>query len=195
MSEPSDIVRVHNIGEQTLRLRYNNKVTVIEPGQDSIVARENAILHFGNPDASPDRPAKNRSIYNAREEEYHRLRGRYGAAEGKDDAGEYWDKRPRVKVYEQDGTEWVTVLDDPKGEKMPVKGAPKISAEEEMAFLRKRMQALEQRYNNPQAATVSDVPEDTAEFAPPRKRGRPAKVQAAIPEDFEESPDVVAEEA
>lgn len=79
------------------------------PAQSEGLAPIDAVrLWFGDPelrDVGDD---------NARDREYKRLRQRYGAGMGTDDA-EWEAQKPRMEVYTLDGERVTTVIDDPTG--------------------------------------------------------------------------------
>lgn len=104
----SEMRLVTNVGDRPYTDGYAGTTYLFNPGATQVVPKEAADLWFGDP------TVRNEKHRRRREQEYDRLRIRYG---GFDDNDIFEENRPRVKVTSIDGeTEFTTVLDDPQGD-------------------------------------------------------------------------------
>lgn len=174
---PNDMVRVRNLGDENLRIAYDSKATVIPPGQDGFVAKEAACAHFGVWWSQPGgRPID-------RKEEARRVKGLYGCFPGSPVEGDWENSKPKVEIYEMDGTRVSTVIEDPEGVNLPV------TERQDDSHLRTTVQAMQEQLEKMQSqldqkdsiisqGIATELPqEDTPDTAPKRTRNQP-QVQA-----------------
>lgn len=177
----ADLVRVRNLDSKSLRIAYNSQPTVIGAGQDGFVDREAACAHFGVWwSVKGGRPID-------RTEEYGRVRGLYGSFPGapQDANTPSWeDVKPKVEIYELDGTKVSTVIEDPEGEAIPVterqdEGHMRATVEKMREQLEEMQRKLDTSETIVAAHTAPELPaEDSPDTAPRRKR-QPGKIEAA----------------
>lgn len=172
----ADLVRVRNLDTKSLRIAFDSKLTVIGPKQDGFVDREAACAHFGVWwSVKGGRPID-------RTEEYGRIRGLHGCFPGapQDENSPNWeDVKPKVEIYEVNGTKVSTVIDDPEGENVP------ITERDDDDHMRATMQQMKDQLEDMQrkldtsqsivaAHTAPSLPaEDSPETAPKRRRQAP----------------------
>lgn len=181
----AEIVRVLNSGPSEVNLAYDGRPTKVGPGKEAYVEREVAVIHLGDWTARGKR----------RQEEYRRIRGKYGCLPGatveleagnpdsRVNADEVWKKRmPRVELYDSVGERVTTVLEDPEGESLPAEGSEDVDKERMIESLRQQLGRLEQEVY----ATREDVTETPAEDTPDanrKRRGKPPRVESAVGEE------------
>lgn len=160
-----DHVRVKNLAEDNLVLRYNSQEYVVPAEGDALVPAECAAIWFGdwnkrNTDRKPDR-----------NKEVTRLRGLYGAHAGFEGADTRWEERqPKVELYTADGQRLIGVLDDPSGDTLPAVGGEYNA--KLIDDMRTRMQEMEARMQE-MTGGLEDIPEDTPDKPPARKKRKP----------------------
>lgn len=183
----ADIVTVENRSSEDFRGAYNSKSFVVPAGKKTIIDREAAVIWFGdwntrNVGSDP------RTQYRARELE--RLKGLYGALF--DDPLEdpripdplrgeqkWAANKPNVALYEADGKAIVSVIEDPAGEGLPLEDAPAEDLAAAMATLQAQVAEMQSKLIAAQEAQATNqIPEDTPEDAPRRRRG-PVTVDAS----------------
>lgn len=155
-----DHVRVHNDGDSDILVQFNSQPFLIPAGQAGLLPREAACKDFGNWDARGD----------DREREYRRLRGLYGALDGMaGDTERFNSNRPKVRIFETDGEQVVTVMEDPIGKGLPVVGQPLDETQAIIAEMRREIDELKNG-REPESHAALAVPDDTPETAPRRVR-------------------------
>lgn len=177
----ADLVRIRNLGESNLKVTFDSKSTIIPANSEGFVDREAACAHFGVWWAVPGgRPID-------RKEEVRRVRGLYGClpdGPANEHALDWETVRPKIEIFEMDGTKASTVIDDPEGQDLPlIERSDDAHLREVMAKMQEQMEQMQQQLDNRDqiiaAGTASELPaEDSPEFAPRRKRNAP-EVQAA----------------
>lgn len=103
---PLRICRAVNEGTIPFKDACDSQVYLINPGSESLIPFDAAVLWFGNPDTI-DIDARRRD----RTDEYARIRVRYGIYEHEDRLGQM----PQVMVYTLEGDKINMVKDDPEG--------------------------------------------------------------------------------
>lgn len=183
----ADIVRVKNRAGVPFEGRYNNQPFTIPARGDSIIDREAAIIWFGDWEA---RDIGRDPRMHFRSQEVARLKGLYGAHfdDPREDprfenpltADEKWERnKPQIDLFEADGTPIISVIADPTGKGLPIEGAPAEDLAAVMADMQRQMTELQSKLIAAQeAASTSDIPEDSPNDAPRRRRG-PVTVEQA----------------
>lgn len=186
----ADVILVKNVGSDPFDVRYNSRSTIIPPQDTAIVDVEAAKLWFGDWDA---RNVGKEERHQFRSQELARLKGLYGAHYDDDMrqpdpripeplfAEQKWDRnQPRIELYEQDGTRIISVLDDPKGDSLPLEDASSDVLARTIEQMQKQLEDMNQRLLKAQEAqSTMDIPTDSPETAPQRRRGA-VKVDAAL---------------
>lgn len=171
-----DIVRVKNLGTTPLRLVYNSQPTVVAPKQEGFIERECAVIYFGNPNLRNDPTAEHFDDKNARNIEFNRLRGMYGASVGYEGADALWEQnKPKAEVAEVSGEKWTTVIEDPQGKDLSVVGMPEPDKEQVLIAMQRQIQELQKQIQSPNEQPQGSPDEDRP--TQPRQ-GRKPVVQA-----------------
>src|SRR4051812_31898248 len=113
-----DIVRAVNTGGAVFTIGWDSKQYKLEPGKDTFIPFEAACLWFGDPRSTNSiQSIKNQhgmvSFVPDRDSEVRRLRVKYGNIGGDE---RYVDPGPSVDLFDLEGNQITTVLDDPEGE-------------------------------------------------------------------------------
>lgn len=183
----ADIVQVENRADQDFKGAYNSKVFIVPAGKKTIIDREAAVIWFGdwntrNIGSDP------RTQYRHRELE--RLKGIYGAHfdDPREDpripeplrAEEKWEaNKPNIALFDTDGSRIVSIIEDPEGAQLPLEDAPAEDLAAAMATLQAQMAEMQSKLIAAQEAqSTNQIPEDTPESAPRRRRG-PVTVDAS----------------
>lgn len=195
----AESVRVTNLGAEPIVGAYDGNGFLIPPGETAILPSAAAKKDWGDWEA---RNLSRDPKFCYRDQEYARLRGIYGVSEGArvpltQNGVPVTDKEtgavievladtiveerlPKVKLEQLDGTPIIGVLDDPKGESMPLEGASTEDTAAVIEALRqdmlKQQQTIDALLSN-QAAV--DVPVDSPENAPRPKTSKPKTVSAS----------------
>ena len=176
----ADYIRCKNLGSKPLRLGYNNRVTVIQPGEDGIIDRECACIHFGNWERrNYQRLSDGRWMYERREE-LRRLKGQAGSDDEGRSALEHDDvwqaRKPKVEIWDGN-VKVVSVIDDPEGSSMPEPVQSNMG--EQIAWLQKQIQELQGKLLDSQTEDeMPDIPEDSPDTAS-RRNPRAAQIAPA----------------
>lgn len=184
-------VTVRNLhDDRELKGSYNSEPWVIPAGKSAVLPREAAIIAFGDWESRPGIRVRNPDTglyeHNAREVEFARIRGRCGVAEGavleldgKEVPSEALleDRLPKVQIEEMDGTKVVTVVEDPKGEGLPVEGSSMLSTQELLARLEEQQKrhAEEIERLKQQAFNVATSNTEMPDEDKPSTRRKPSK--------------------
>jgi hypothetical protein len=175
-----EVVRLHNVGSQDFRGKYDGVRYVIQAGGQAIVPVE-AMQHWlGRPHAI------DRGRWRERTDEFNRLKQLYGSAfvdpevDGPIDEEAKWARnKPFLEAYDLDGTRIITVVDDPKGEHLnpaDVTQAEQRVVLDQMEALKRQLSQLQSEYAAQQAGQMTDlddVPIDEPKTVPVgAKRGR-----------------------
>lgn len=175
MADTNDFVRVRNTGDRPLRIVYDSKVTTVAPGQEGIVAREAAKIHFGDWEVLDDERRPWRT------DEYRRIRGLAGCNEhgvsAMNDLRIWEERQPHVELYEGDGTRIVTVIEDPAG--LQRKAVVEVDRDAQLKFLQEQVELL-MAARDDERRVVTNEPTSILEDKPEVRRGRPR--QAAVGE-------------
>lgn len=168
---PLRIVRAVNPGTRPFRDMCDSQDYKIDPGSETLIPFDAAILWFGNPDTL-DIDARRRD----RTDEYARVRVRYGIYEHEHRLSEM----PEVEIFTLDGERIFMVKDDPDGSK----ANPGLVADDDalrtvqrqlLAMQAQQAQLLEALAKNPDAAQtimrtlqgeLPDVPDDAGQTQP-----------------------------
>lgn len=136
-----DIVRAVNTGDLPFTIGWDSRQYKLEPGKDTFIPFEAACLWFGDPRSSNSiQSIKNQhgmvSFVPDRDSEVRRLRVKYGNIGGDE---RFVDPGPSVDLYDLEGNQITTVLDDPEGDDVTV-ATPTITDQNSLVEMVARQQ-------------------------------------------------------
>lgn len=175
-----DVVIARNKSKEPFKGKYNSVPFVIPAEGEALLDREAAVIWFGD---WTTRNIGSEDRLQFRTQEWNRLRGMYGA--GFDDpledrrieeplqADQKWERnKPKIELFDSDGTPIVGVIDDPAGATLPLEGAPAGDITAAMAEMQRQMDVLQsQVLAAKEAQSVSTIQEDDPTTATRRRRG------------------------
>lgn len=193
----AEIVRIKNVGDSDFRDGFDGRTYVIPAGAETMVDYNAMCLWLGHPMANNYDP-RNR----VRVQEYQRLRVRYGVSAKElelnqkgqlvDTDGLFKQMRPKLEVYNLDGSPILTVADDPdgtflttpddqSGDSQQLIMARMHQMEQEMANLRNQLaqQARAEQALNDAVPTPTDTSD---RIIPSQDQGIPGTVPAPPPD-------------
>lgn len=136
-----DVIRAVNRGETTVAIAWNNRPYKLEPGKDQFIPFEAACLWFGDPRSTNSiQSVRNDQGIVAfvpdRESEVRRLRVKYGNIGGDE---RFVQEKPTIELYDLEGNQIVTPLEDPLGETVNV-ATPTVADNNDLLELVARQQ-------------------------------------------------------
>ena len=184
----ADVIVARNRGDKPFEVKFNSRITTIPAGGEAIIDREAAVVWFGDWEA---RNVGKAEMHQFRSQELARLKGLYGAHF--DDrpgdprtpepltADEKWVRYcPQIELYNTSNERIIGILDDPTGHSLPLEDAPSDVLAAAVNRMQSEMEDLKAQIAaaNEAKATI-DIPVDSSENSPQRRRGN-VKVDAAL---------------
>lgn len=176
----AELRRVRNLSELPFFDAYGGQHFLIEPGAEALVPLEACDLWFG------DNNLRNEVTRNYRNEEWERLKVRYGAYA---DEALWQEACPKVEVLTVDNEAIETVLSDPHGTKVHVAN-PTIDEQTQLVqMIQQQQRDLEtlraeyQRMARSNEALAAGVTEEDKPVAPASRRARNQGKPLGVEED------------
>lgn len=172
----SDFVTAINEGDEPFTYRWGTRQLTLKPGTRTVLPFEHMVTIAGDPFAKVAR--------GARLAETKRLRFRYDLG----NTVQGWENRPKLRFYDQDEQEYMTVLRDPDGETGIVTPGQQLDpsdprqVEGAIAKLQRQLHQLQQQLNGAEAGAASEARSDAKADAPTdAERAKAAQQRAAPP--------------
>lgn len=174
--QAEDFVTVENLDPEPYTYRQGGRTIVLKPNVPMVVPFEHIVKFAGNPWATSER--------GARQAEVRRVKGIHGITNE-----DQWERRPHIKVTNQDDEIIPTVLWDPEGVSGIVGPNADLDTSDRGAIItaiermKGQINQLSRKLNEAESAESADARSDARPDAPRKATAKPRPAPTDIRQD------------